>query len=140
MVPHAIIVDFAISLLVVSVGSDLLASVVEEHDLRVLGWWALMLGTLAAALAVVSGFVSAAAAGNDAEIVRTVALHRNLAIAVVTCFAICAGWRGWLGGEFPRKYAELYWILSGGGLGALMVAAYFGGILVFRMGVGVIIP
>ena len=39
MVPHPIIVDFAVALLVVSVAFDLLASIAEERDLRVVAWW-----------------------------------------------------------------------------------------------------
>ena len=140
MVPHAIIVDFAISLLVVSVGADLLASVVEERDLRVLGRWTLFLGTIASALSVVSGLVAASRAGDAPEVVRTVALHRNLAIASLACFAACFAWRASSGVDFPRRYGEVYWGLSMGGLGALVVAAYFGGLLVFRLGVGVAPP
>ncbi len=53
MVPHAIIVDFAIALLVVSVGFDMLATFVEDRELRVVSWWTLLLGTIAAALSAV---------------------------------------------------------------------------------------
>ena len=60
MVPHAIIVDFAIALLVVSVTFDMLAAVVEDRDLRVVSWWTLLLGTMAAALSAISGYATAA--------------------------------------------------------------------------------
>jgi len=140
MVPHPIIVDFAVALLVVSVAFDLLASIVEERDLRVVSWWTLMLGTVAAALAVISGYAAASVAGNEPRIVETIALHRNLGITTLVCFASCAGWRILDPGSFPRRYADAYWALAAVGLSTLIITAYFGGILVFRLGVGYIPP
>ena len=126
MVPHPVIVDFAVALLVVSVAFDALASVVEERDLRVVSWWCLMLGTVAAALAVLSGYAAANLAGNDSEIVETIAWHRNLGIITLLSFAGCAVWRSRSPGEFPARFRELYWTLAAVGLGALIVTAYLG--------------
>jgi uncharacterized membrane protein len=136
MVPHPIIVDFAVALLVVSVAFDLLASIVEERDLRVVSWWTLLLGTVAAALAVVSGFAAARLAGNDSPVVETIAWHRNLGIVTLACFGACTLWRLRWPASFPERFRDLYWALTAIGLGALLVTAYFGGILVFRLGVG----
>ena len=140
MVPHPIIVDFAVALLVVSVAFDVLGPIVEERDLRVVSWWTLMMGTVAAGLGVVSGYVAAGIASTEPRIVETIALHRNLGIATLLCFAICAGWRVKEPGSFPRRYTDVYWALAAAGLGTLIVTAYFGGILVFRLGVGYIPP
>jgi len=140
MVPHPIIVDFAVALLVVSVAFDLLASIVEERDLRIVGWWTLMIGTVSAALAVLSGFAAAKIAAAEPPIVETITLHRNLGIATLTCFATCAVWRARAVGTFPRRYPDAYWALTAVGLGTLVVTAYFGGILVFRLGVGFVTP
>ena len=140
MVPHPIIVDFAVALLVVSVAFDVLASVVEERDLRVVGWWTLMIGTVSAALAVVSGFAAAKIAATEPRITETIALHRNLGITTLACFVTCAAWRGRDMGAFPSRYRDAYWALTAIGLGALVVTAYFGGILVFRLGVGFATP
>jgi uncharacterized membrane protein len=140
MVPHPIIVDFAVALLVTSVAFDVLAAIVEERDLRVVSWWTLMIGTIAAALSVVSGYVAANLGGNEPEVVETIALHRNLGITTLTCFALCALWRARDPGSFPHRHAEAYWALTAVGLGALLVTAYFGGILVFRLGVGYLPP
>jgi hypothetical protein len=43
-------------------------------------------------------------------------------------------------GTFPSRYRAVYWALAAIGLCALIVTAYFGGILVFRLGVGFITP
>lgn len=140
MVPHPIIVDFAIALLVVSVAFDALASIVDDRDLRVVSWWCLMLGTVAAALAVLSGYAAANLAGSEPEIVDTIALHRNLGIVTLACFGGCAVWRSRAPGSFPQRLREAYWALTAVGLGALVVTAYLGGVLVFRHGVGFIRP
>jgi len=140
MVPHPIIVDFAVALLVVSVAFDVLAGVAEERDLRVVAWWTLMLGTVAAALAVLSGYVAANVAGEESMVVDTIAVHRNLGIATLTCFAVCALWRVREPGAFPQRYRDAYWLISASGLGCLIVTAYYGGILVFRLGVGFLRP
>lgn len=140
MVPHPIIVDFAVSLLVVSVAFDLLATVVEERDLRVVAWWTLMIGAVAAALSVLSGYVAASMAGNDPAVIATVRLHRNLGLVALGSFTLCALWRMGAPGDFPQRYRDLYWALTVVGLGCLIVTAYFGGILVFRLGVGFVVP
>jgi uncharacterized membrane protein len=140
MVPHPIIVDFAVALLVVSVAFDLLASVAEERDLRVVAWWTLMLGTVAAALAVLSGYVAAQTASTEPSVVETITRHRNLGIATLTCFTACAVWRVREPGTFPTRYRDAYWALTAVALGTLLVTAYFGGILVFRLGVGFVLP
>ena len=140
MVPHPIIVDFAVALLVTSVAFDVLASIVEERDLRVVSWWALMIGTVAAALSAVSGYAAANLAGSEPRVAETVALHRNLGLTTLVCFSMCALLRVRHPASFPQRYANVYWALATVGLGALVVTAYFGGILVFRLGVGYLPP
>lgn len=138
MVPHPIIVDFAVALLVVSFGFDVLASVVNDRDLRVVSWWTLLIGTVAAALAVVSGYAAANVASAEPSVVETISLHRNLGIVTLVCYAACSAWRIPHPGSFPDRYRDLYWALAAIGLAALVLTAYFGGILVFRLGVGYI--
>jgi uncharacterized membrane protein len=140
MVPHPIIVDFAVALLVVSVAFDVLAAVVEERDLRVVSWWCLMIGTVAAALSVLSGYVAAGIAGTEPEVLDTIHLHRNLGITTLACFATCALWRIRVPGSFPTRYRDAYWAVTAVGLAALIVTAYLGGVLVFRLGVGYLRP
>ena len=140
MVPHPIIVDFAVALLVVSVAFDALAAVVEERDLRIVAWWTLMIGTVAAALSAISGYVAAGIAGTDPTVVETIATHRNLGLATLTCFAICAAWRLRDPGGFPTRYRDAYWALTAIGLTSLIITGYYGGVLVFRLGVGFVRP
>ena len=124
MVPHPIIVDFAVALLVVSFGFDVLASVVEDRDLRVVSWWTLLLGTVAAALAVVSGYAAASVASTETRVAETISLHRNLGIVTLVCFAVCSAWRIPHPGSFPDRYRDLYWGLAAIGLASLVLTAY----------------
>jgi uncharacterized membrane protein len=140
MVPHAIVVDFALALLVTSFICDLIAATVEDHDLRIVAWWTLQLGTLAAAFAVLSGFVAAQGVSGSDHLIRTLLNHRNLAIVSLTCFAACLLWRGAMGGSVPERYRGLYWAVAGLGTVALILTGYHGGILVYRLGVGVVAP
>ncbi|MFQ5744877.1 MAG: DUF2231 domain-containing protein [Acidobacteriota bacterium] len=137
MVPHTIVVDFAVALLITSFTCDLLAVTVEEAELGVVAWWTLLFGTLAAGFAVISGFVAASSAPDRLEVASTILSHRNLGIVTLVCFATCLGWRGARQGALPRRYRGIYWLLAATGTATLMVTAYYGGILVFRLGVGV---
>ena len=140
MVPHAIIVDFAIALRVVSVGFDMLAAIVEERELRVVSWWTLLLGTMSAALAALSGYATASELNVVGQVSETVETHRYLGLTTLACFVTCSVWRARGPDSFPERYAGLYWTLASIGLGSLLATAYFGGILVFRFGVGVVPP
>lgn len=138
MVPHAIVVDFAIALLVTSFVCDLIAATVEERDLRAVAWWTLQFGTLAAAFALLSGYAAARGVSGGDHLTRTLLNHRNLAIVTLACFASCLIWRGAMGGSLPPRFRGLYWALAGLGTVALILTGYHGGILVFRLGVGVV--
>ena len=138
MVPHAIVVDFAVALLVTSFVCDLIAATVEERDLRVVAWWTLQFGTLAAAFALLSGFAAAQGVSGGEHLTSTLLNHRNLAIVTLTCFVLCLVWRGALKGSLPQRYQGLYWAFAGLGTVALILTGYHGGILVFRLGVGVV--
>ena len=140
MVPHAIVVDFAIALLVTSFVCDLIAATVEERDLRIVAWWTLQFGTLAAAFAVLSGFAAAQGVSGGDQLTHTLLNHRNLAIATLASFVACLAWRGALRGSFPQRYQGIYWALAGLGTVTLILTGYHGGILVFRLGVGVGAP
>lgn len=140
MVPHTVVVDFAVGLLVTSVVFDCLAHVAEEEELVAAAWWTLLFGTLAAAFSVLSGFDAASTAPGTSPVAETIVLHRNCGMVGTVAFAICAGWRGACGGALPTRFAPLYWSLSLAGVAALVVTAYYGGTLVFRYGVGVAAP
>lgn len=137
MVPHTIVVDFAVALLLTSVACEALSLLAEEDELRIVAYWTLLLGALAAGFALLSGYAAARAAAPTGAAEAVVLTHRNLGIAVTACFVPLAAWRMALHGERPRRHAALYWLLLGTGTVVLMVAAWYGGTAVFQHGVGV---
>ena len=137
MVPHTVIVDFAVALLVTSLVSDALAALAEEDDLRIVATWTLVFGTLAACFAGLSGYAALDAAAPTDAALETTLRHRNAGLTTIACFLPVAIWRIAAGGRPPERATTLYWVLSCVGLSALVLTAYLGGAAVFRHGVGV---
>lgn len=137
MVPHPIVVHFAVALTVTSVLCDLLALIGDEDDLRIVGAWTLVFGAGAAGFAVLSGLAAADAAGATGEAAATVLTHRNFAFATTAFLVPPAVWRFALRGRLPERFAGLYWTLILVGLCLLVVTGWYGGAAVYRYGVGV---
>lgn len=137
MVPHTVVVDFAVALLLTSLACDLLALLGDEQELRTVGAWTQLFGAAAAVFAVLSGLVAANAVETSGPVHELVLTHRNLGIATAVLAAPAAAWRFLRHGALPERAAWLYWTLVLGSTGALTVAAWLGGVLVFRHGVGV---
>ena len=137
MVPHTVVVDFAVALLATSVVCDLLASTVDEKELRIVASWTLIFGALAAAFAVLSGYAAHSAASPSGAADVAVIRHRYGGWVVLLTFAPLAVWRLMSGGQLPVRGASVYWLLALIGAGALAVTAYLGGTAVFSHGVGV---
>lgn len=140
MLPHTVVVDFAVALLITSLACDLMGVIGEEPELRTVGAWTLWFGAAAAAFAVVSGLVAAQVAPPAGPVFEAVLRHRNAGIATALLVAPPALWRFLRGGKLPVRGAWLYWALVLAGTGTLTVAAWLGGVLVFRHGVGVALP
>ena len=136
MVPHPIVVHFAVALTVTSVVCDLLALVGDEDDLRIVGAWTLTFGAVAAAFAVLSGLAAADAAAPEGMAETVVLNHRNFAFATTACLVPAACWRFALRGRLPDRLAGLYWTLVLVALALLTVTGWYGGAAVYRYGVG----
>jgi uncharacterized membrane protein len=138
VLPHTVIVDFAVALLLTSVATDLLGKLAEEDEFRVVATWTLVFGAAAAMLAAISGYAAYDEAAPTGAAEAVVLNHRNAGLVILACFVPTAVWRLVLHGQRPRRAAGLYWTLTAIGSGAIVVAAYLGGNAVFRHGVGVL--
>jgi uncharacterized membrane protein len=138
LVPHTIVVHFAVALLVTSVLADVLALLGDEDDLRIVGAWTLVFGALAAAFAVLSGLAAADAAAPSGIAETVVLRHRNFAFATTASVLPPAAWRFALKGRLPDRAAGLYWLFVFVGLGLLVITGWYGGAAVYRHGVGVL--
>ncbi len=139
MLPHTVIVDFAVALLLTSVACEVLAQLAEEDEFRVVATWTLVFGAGAAALSAISGYAAYDAAAPTGAAEALVLNHRNAGLVTLTAFAPAAVWRLIAGGRVPERNAGLYWLLIAVGTVSVVVTAYLGGSAVFRHGVGVIL-
>lgn len=137
MVPHTVIVHFAVALLVTSILCDLLAALAEDSELSAVAYWTLLFGSVSAALAVLSGYSAADVAQPTGEAQRIVNWHRNAGLAVLGGALPLAGWRIRVGRRAPSH--PLYWLIAGFVILAVFVTSYFGGTAVYRHGVGVLL-
>ena len=128
------------ALLATSVVCDLLASTVDEEDLRIVGSWTLTFGAIAAVFAVLSGYAAHNAALPTGAAEATVIRHRFGGWIVLATFAPLAAWRLFSGGQLPKRGRSVYWLLALLGAVALATTAYLGGSAVFQHGVGVTLP
>jgi len=58
LLPHTVVVDFAVALLLTSVGADVLSMLAEEDEFRIVATWTLVFGTGAAIFAALSGYAA----------------------------------------------------------------------------------
>lgn len=137
MVPHTVVVDFAVALLITSVACDLLGRAAEEEELVTVATWTLYFGTLAAGFAVLSGLAAYDLAAPDGVADATALRHRNSGIVTLSCFTACTLWRLRAHGTIGGRWSGIYWLIASIGLGSLVVTGWLGGRLVFLHGVGV---
>jgi uncharacterized membrane protein len=138
VLPHTLVVDFAVALLLTSVATDLLARLADDDEFRVVATWTLVFGAIAAILAAISGYAAYDDAAPTGAAEAVVLNHRNAGLVLVACFVPAAVWRLAAGGRPPTRFAGVYWTLVAIGTTAVVVAAYLGGNAVFRHGVGVL--
>jgi len=137
LLPHTVVVDFAVALLLTSVGADLLSKLAEEDEFRIVATWTLVFGAGAAIFAALSGYAAYDDAAPTGLAEAVVLNHRNAGLVTLACFVPASIWRLVLRGHAPEKYAIGYWSLVVLGTAAVLVTAYLGGTAVFRHGVGV---
>jgi len=138
LLPHTVVVDFAVALLLTSVAADLLSKFAEDEEFRIVATWTLVFGSMAAIFAAMSGYAAYSDAAPTGVAEAVVLKHRNAGLVTLACFVPAAVWRMLLRGHAPGKNAVGYWSLVLIGTGAVLVTAYLGGTAVFRHGVGVL--
>ena len=133
---HGALNHFPIALLFVSAGLDFVAG--KRPNLRSSAWLLLVLGTLGAIAATVSGLLAHLAYEDDPILLSAIEVHQYLAFTTMALFAALTAWR-WrslrrgsdVGGN--RMYLALILL----GLVVLGVTGFLGGNLVTEWGIGV---
>jgi uncharacterized membrane protein len=134
---HAALNDLPAALLIGAVVFDLLAAATRREGLRAASFWTLMLGTLGAAAAVISGLQAEEHIAHGDAVHRVMETHESLALSSAGLFAVLAIWR--IARERRMSSAERSVALALGlaGAGVLTATGVYGGKLVFEHAAGV---
>lgn len=133
---HPLFVHFPIALLMMAGVLFIACYFMELPELRIAAKWNLILGSLSAAAAVITGFIAANTLPHNQEIHEAMLMHRNIMVPA-TLLSLALG--GYL---FFKKDPSLInkqkvflavLILT---LGLLAVGADYGGKMVFKYGAG----
>lgn len=136
---HPMVVHFPIALLLASWFFDLLALRWREQQFRDTSLSLLVLGVLAAGVAVLTGHVAEEAVEQSGTIPKpAIETHEELAFAVFWAFAGLLGLRVASAWGVMQERPALVLLLGFGGSLLLLVASYFGGDLVYRYGAGIL--
>lgn len=134
---HPTIVHFTIALYTTSVIFDLLWYIKKNDKFRIVSWYNLIIAGISGILSVQSGLLAEeniiiSEAGK--EIFET---HENLAFVVIITLLAQLFWRIGLRGKMPDKYLFLYYVIGLIGISSIISTAYYGGKMVYELGVGV---
>ena len=133
---HGALNHFPIALLFVSAGLDSVAG--KRPSLRSSAWLLLVLGTLGAIAATISGLLAHLAYEDNPYLLSAIEVHQYLAFATTALFAFLTAWR-W---RSLRRSSDIggnlmYLALILLGLVILGVTGFVGGNLVTEYGIGV---
>jgi uncharacterized membrane protein len=131
---HPMLIVFPLGLLATSIAWDLAYLSTRRPMWAELAFWTIIAGLIGAALAAVPGFIDWLGIPDGTRAKRVGLAHMLLNVMVLILFLISATWRSARGYETPVLGSMvLGWI----GIGLAVIAGWFGGELVERLGVGV---
>lgn len=134
---HPVWVHFPIAFLSVFFVIDLLAAVLRSRALFVVANWLLGLGALGAAVAAAFGLQAALTVPHPPQVHEILEAHRYFALNTTALAWLLLIWRllnrgrFWLVGRLLHLLVALFMVLN------LMLAADYGGLMVYKYGVGV---
>jgi uncharacterized membrane protein len=134
---HAALNDLPAALLIAAVLFDLLAAATRREGLRIASFWTLMLGTLGAAAAVISGLQAEDHIAHGEAVHELMKTHEKLALVTAGIFGVLALWRLVRETRMGQAERALALALGLGGAGVLAATGVYGGKLVFEHAAGV---
>ncbi len=133
---HPLTVHFPIALLLAALLVETLALILKKSAWHRVSLWNLALGTLGAAVAVLTGRQAAATAKHSFEIHQIMSLHERLGYVVLALAVAIVGWRLLKRDALSRRGQWMTWGLLGLACGILAFNAHLGGRMVYEFGVG----
>jgi uncharacterized membrane protein len=122
---------FPVALIIIAFLFDVGATIFKQDKWRLIGFWCIILGALAAIPAVLSGL----SGGNgwfgvewaNRQYSEHLNSHRTLALVAAGIALVLALWRGIRGDKMQGAEWIVYLICLGGSAGAVTIAGYQGG-------------
>ena len=134
---HPLIVHFPIALLSAAALFECLARWRKSDGLSSAGWWTQCLGTLGLGAAALSGLRAGESVHIAGASVSMWTTHQELAFVSTALFAILLFWRIGARMRIPTGHPFLYLAGMCVAVALLWGTAWFGGEMVYRLGVGV---
>ena len=134
---HAALNDLPIALLLMAVLFDLLALATRRQSFRQVSFWALVVGAVGGAAAVLSGLEAEEHISHGDAVHRVMETHEVLAFVTLGVFGILALWRIVRERRMGSGERALGVVLSIVGAGVLFATGLYGGRLVFEHAAGI---
>jgi uncharacterized membrane protein len=137
---HPIFVHFPIALLTLSLVFEMLFLVRSELEFSRVGWWLHMAGTLGLLLSVATGLRAVSDVRLSLGAADIIEYHQQIALLVTGLFTGLLLWRIGVRTTLPQNGRAMYVAAFAAGLILMWLGAWYGGELVYRHGVGVMVP
>ncbi len=134
---HPIFVHFPVALLAMSALCEVLALTLKYEELSRVGWWTQLAGTVGVGAAVTSGLLAEGSRVFSPEARRLFEMHEQLAFYFSALFGALLLWRIASRSKVPPEHRTVYVVLLAAGVVIMLIGAWYGGEMVYRMGVGV---
>jgi len=133
---HPMVVHFPIAMLLAALATETLGLLLKTPSWHRISLWNLVVGTLGALAAVVSGGIaSGVLEPGSVESMRAQRIHEVLGCAVLLLAALVSGWHMIAGERMTRAHRWRAWGLLVLTCAVTVAAGHFGGQLVFKYGV-----
>lgn len=133
---HPLVVHFPIALLLTAIALELLAGLTHRPWLRRVGRWNLCLGTVGAAIAVLTGLQAEESAKHSFEIWQVMQLHERLGISTLILGLMGSGVHLATRNRVTRGSLLIVWLIMACLVVTISWGAFLGGRLVYEFGVG----
>lgn len=133
---HPMVVHFPIALLLAALATETLGLALNTPSWHQISLWNLVVGTLGALAAVVTGGIASGVAEQvSAESLRVQQIHEVLGCLVLLLAALVSGWHMAAGEKMTRVQRWRAWWLLALTCAVTAAAGHFGGLLVYKFGV-----
>jgi uncharacterized membrane protein len=134
---HPAVVHFPLALVTLSVFADVAGYLARTTALLAVGWWALAVGAIGAAVAVVAGLTDMARERIEDVAHHRVHLHMRVGFTLFVVLSALTFWRWLIYLDATRRPGGAYLAAAAAVFGLTIFQGWLGSELVFSYGVGV---